>query len=180
MPRTYPPEAKQKAYELYLSGITLEEVSKRMRLDHGFATYNVETLRRWVEEGGWEGARDKLRAKEKNLTLELSIEALEAAQLQDLLDWKKTVDEKLNDQNEKDNFHDNMNLQVKIHGLISRAIQRRNSNAVGRVDKAALAAEVLTLVVKALAKADPASMEIVQPHITDIGRMLKERYAETG
>ncbi len=176
MPRKYPPEAKKTAFELYLTGMPLEEVVQRMRVEHGYASYSVETLRRWRDAGDWDTARDKLRAQAAERKLDTSLEGLEDSLLEDLLAYKQKISDSLEDGNQAANFTENMGLLLRVHGLIEKTLARRAGAAP--VDKVALAGEVLDLLVKTLAEKDPASMEIIHPHIPALGAMLKARYAE--
>ena len=74
-------------------------------------------------------------------------------------------------------FEDGVGLLLKIDALI-RTLLAAQKNQVQPVDKAALALEMLELVVTTLAELDPAALEFLQPHIPALGEALKARYAE--
>jgi hypothetical protein len=174
MPRTYPPEAKREAYGLYCSGLTLEQVVAAMR-QKGYATYSAETLRRWADEGGWERDRAKLASEEARLGLALDAERITAEMLAGYQDLRQQTRQKLANQELK--FEDGVGLLLKIDALI-RTLLAAQKNQVQPVDKAALALEMLELVVTTLAELDPGALEFVQPHIPALGEALKARYAE--
>jgi hypothetical protein len=174
MPRTYPPEAKREAFGLYCSGLSLEQVAAAMR-QKGFARYSVETLRRWAADGGWEADRAKLANEEARLGLALDAERITAEMLAGYQELRNKTRQKLEAQELK--FEDGVGLLLKIDALI-RTLLAAQKSTVQPVDKAALALEMLELVVVTLAELDPAALEFLQPHIPALGEALKARYAE--
>lgn len=176
MPKTYPPAAQQKAFELFLTGISPEEVIRRMRRDYGYAAYSVETLRRWVEDKGWEQARDKVRSQAAERVLDTSVEALEASLLQDLMSWKERLQTALDDEGQRTNFTENMGLLLRVHALIDRAVSRRSGAAP--VDKPALWLEFFEELVGDLAEIDPNALGALEPHLDELQRRAKQRFQE--
>lgn len=174
MPRKYPPAARREACELYVSLGDLEQVAQEMRR-RGYASYSVETLRRWRDEGGWDQVRAGAVGEAAKVAALADAETAVVNMLTSYQGLRGTLQAKLADNQIE--FTEGVNLLVKIDGLI-RALLAQQKSKVQQVDKAALALEMLELVVTTLAERDPAALEFLQPHIPALGEALKARYAE--
>ena len=175
MAKTYSPQVRKRARELYMAGLAFEELARSMRTE-GYTYLNAETVRRWADKGGWKEAREKLQAEEGRAALALDAERVLAEMLESYDQARGELLKKMADGQME--YADGLQLLLKVDGLRRNLLAQASKGTVGRVDKVALAAEVLTLVVETLAEEDPASMEYVHPHIPKIGQLLKERYAE--
>lgn len=174
MPRKYPPEAKREALSLYIALGELEAVAREMRR-RGYARYSVETLRRWRDEGGWEQVRADAARSEAAASLALDADRVAAEMLADYQRLRGQIKEHMGQGALKPS--EGIGLLLKVDGLI-RALLAQRTRQGERVDKPALALEVLELVIQHLADHDPLALEALQPHIEDMGETIKERYAE--
>ncbi len=174
MPVVYGPEAKREAFGLYCSGLTLEQVAAAMR-QKGYASYSVETLRRWAKDGSWDEDRAKRATEEARLGLALDAERVTADMLLGYQDLRQQLKTKLDEGNIE--FARGVELLVKVDNLV-RALLAQQRTTVQQVDKPALALEMLQLVVTTLAELDPGALEFLQPHIPALGDALKRRFAE--
>lgn len=174
MPRTYPPEAVREACSLYMSGLTCEEVARQMR-QRGYARYSVETIRRWAKERGWEDERAKQAAEEAALAAALDADRLAAEILSGLVRMRAELQAKRT--NGEVDFAEAVRLQLAVDSQI-RQLMAQQRGKLERVDKPALALEVLELIVETLADEDPVALETLTPHLETLGARLKERYAE--
>jgi|GEM_PF-2731070 len=174
MPKKYPPAARREACELYVSLGDLEQVAQEMRR-RGYASYSVETLRRWRDEGGWDQVRAGAVGEAAKVAALADAEAAVVNMLASYQALRGQIQTKLAD--DQVEFAEGVNLLVKIDGLI-RSLLAQQRGKVQQVDKPALALEMLELVVSTLAELDPAALEFVQPHIPALGQALKARYAE--
>lgn len=174
MPRTYHPDAVREAAGLYFSGLTDEDVAAEMR-KRGYAKYNPETLRRWAEKNGWSKERARLRAEEAQLLSALDGDRLAAEMLISYVKLRADLEQKrLTGEIE---FSEAVTLQLKVDGLIRQMLlSQRGRN--GRVDKPALALEVIKLLLEYLAENDPIALEGLTPHIEAVGELIKDKYAE--
>ena len=174
MPKVYPPDAVREACSLYMTGLSDEEVARHMR-QNGYASYAVETIRRWAKERGWEDQRARLAAEEGAITAALDEDRLAAEILSGLVLMRSDIQQKrLNGEVE---FAEAVKLQLSVEAQI-RQLLAQKKNRVENVDKPALALEVLQLLIQHLGQADPHALSFVQPHIEDLGQLIKERYAE--
>ncbi len=176
MPKTYPPEAKKTAFELYLTGMSLDEVIKRMRTEYGYASYAKDTLIRWREAGNWDMVREKVSGQAAQRKLDTSLDDLEESLQADLQGYQTKLKAALDDENQAANFSENMGLLLRVHGLMEKTLARRSGTAP--VDKAALSLEVLELIVESLAELNPLALDEMRDHLPELGRRIKERYGE--
>jgi hypothetical protein len=174
MPRKYSPDARREALELFVSLGDLEQVAQEMRR-RGYASYSVETLRRWRDEGGWEAVRAGAVGEAAKVAVLADAEAAVVNMLTSYQALRGQIQERL--ASKEVEFTEGVNLLVKIDTLI-RALLAQQKTRVQQVDRPALALEVLQLVVERLADLDPLALELFQPHIADLGAALKARYAE--
>ena len=174
MPRTYPPDARREACELYVSLGVLEDVAQEMR-KRGYASYSVETLRRWRDEGKWDEVRQTAVSEGAKVAALADAESAVVNMLVSYQALRGQLQEKL--ATNQVEFTEGVNLLVKIDGLI-RALLVQQKSRVQQVDKPALALEMLTLIVERLAEVDPGALEFLQPHLPALGEALKQRYAE--
>ena len=174
MPRTYPPDAVKEACSLYMTGLSDEEVARQMR-GNGYASYAVETIRRWSEERGWKKERARLAAEEGAMMAALDEDRLASEILSGLILMRSDIQEKR--LNQEVEFAEAVKLQLSVEAQI-RQLLNQKKNRVETVDKPALALEVLQLIIQHLGDADPHALGYVQPHIEDLGQLIKDRYAE--
>jgi len=173
--RKYEPQVRKRARELFLAGLSFDEITQVMRSE-GYTYLGANTVRRWEKKGGWKEALEKLQAEEGRAALSLDAERVTAEMLESYGAMRTDLLAKIKANQVE--FADGVGLLLKIDGLRRHLLAQ--SGKAGAVDKVALAMEVLELVVKTLAEKDPASMEMVHPHIPALGELIKARYAELG
>lgn len=176
MPRNYEPQVRKRARELFLAGLSFDEITQAMRTE-GYTYLGANTVRRWAKKGNWKEALEQIQAEEGRAALSLDAERVTAEMLEsygamrtDLLAQIKggTVE-----------FAEGVGLLLKIDGL-RRHLLAQSAKGGETVDKAALSLEVLELIVEGLAELNPVALDEMQEHIPELGRRLKERYAEVG
>ncbi len=175
MPRTYEPQARKRARELYMAGLSFDEISQTMRSE-GYTYLGANTVRRWARKGGWREALEQLQAEEGRAALSLDAERVTAEMLESYGAMRTEL--LTNIKSGSVEFAEGVGLLLKIDGLRRHLLAQ--SAKAGSVDKAALALEVLELIVESLAELNPAALNEMQEHIPELGRRLKERYAEVG
>lgn len=174
MPATYPPEAVREACQLFMSGLNYEDVARQMRAK-GYASYSVETIKRWATERGWDKDRARFRAEEASLAAALDVNRQTAEMLSSYIKLRGDLQAKR--ENKEIEFTEAINLQLKIDSLIRQLLAQRRQT-VEQVDKPAFALEVVRLILEYLSEEDPLALEGLQPHIEDLGELIKERFAE--
>lgn len=175
MPRTYEPQARKRARELYMAGLSFEEVAKSMRAE-GYTYLSAETVRRWAKKGGWKESLEKLQAEEGRAALALDTERVLADMLESYDAARSELLKKMADGSME--YADGLGLLLKIDGLRRNLLSQVSKSGGVTVDKAALALEVLEMIVESLAELNPVALDEMQGHIPELGRRLKERYAE--
>lgn len=176
MPKTYPPEAKKTAFELYLTGMSLDEVIKRMRTEHGFATYSRDTLLRWREQGNWDMVREKLGGQAAQRKLDTSLDDLRESLLEDLKGYQAKIKAALEDENQAENFTENMSLMLRVHGLLEKAVAQRDGEV--QVDKPRMWLEFFSDFMADLRQKDPRLFNQVAEHADYFKARFKERHEE--
>lgn len=173
MPRTYEPQARKRARELFLAGLTCEETAKSMRAED-YTYLNEKTVRRWAKKGHWAETLEELQAEEGRAALSLDAERVTAEMLESYGAMRLDLLARI--KGEQVEFAEGVGLLLKIDGLRRHLLAQ--SAKGGSVDKAALALEVLELIVESLAELNPQALAEMQDHLPELGDRIKERYAE--
>ncbi|MFH2127576.1 MAG: hypothetical protein ABIK12_13740 [Pseudomonadota bacterium] len=175
MPRTYEPQARKRARELYLAGLSCEEAAQTMR-GEGYTYLNGETVRRWADKGNWKEALEQIQAEEGRAALSLDAERVTAEMLESYGAMRTEL--LSNIKSGQVDFADGVNLLLKIDGLRRHLLAQSAKAGAVAVDQAALSLEVLELIVQSLAELNPLALDEMREHLPELGRRLKERYAQ--
>lgn len=175
MPRQYAPEARKRARELYMAGLSLDEAARKMRGD-GYPYINAETLRRWTERGGWAEAREKLQAEEGRAALALDAERVTAEMLESYDAMRRDAQTRLADGSL--DFADGVNLILKIDSLRRQLLAQHKSGRAAQVDRPALWLEFMANLVGDLAEIDPGALAALEPLMDALKERALARLAE--
>ena len=175
MPRTYEPQARKRARELYLAGLSCEEAAQTMR-GEGYTYLNGETVRRWADKGHWKEALEQIQAEEGRAALSLDAERVTAEMLESYGAMRTDLLAQIKGGSVE--FAEGVGLLLKIDGLRRHLLVQSAKVGAAAVDKAALSLEVLELIVESLAELNPLALDEMREHLPELGRRIKERYGE--
>ena len=175
MPRQYSPDARKRAREYYMSGLTFDEIARKMR-GEDYPYINAETVRRWADKGGWAEAREKLQAEEGRAALALDAERATAEMLESYSKMRLDAQAYLSDG--KLEFADGVNLILKIDALRRQLLNQVANRQSASIDKPAMWLEFMADLINDLAELDPGALEALEPHMEAIKERAKARFAE--
>lgn len=185
MPLKYGDQVVAQAFELYLQGLSAEEIAHEMRLK-GYPGFNPATLtnrslngkgepKGWIHRFKWDEARAKVQAQRLHSRVDLSAEALEGELLESQLNLYRNLETKISSAESPDK--EDVQLLLRVGSLVMALARRRS--AVGQaVDRPRLWLEFLDELLQDLAEIDLGALAALEPCLDVLKDRMKQRLAE--